>query len=244
VVRTGRQYRALILALLVSPFLWHLPFGGLVLYPFKLFATWIHELSHGVVMAMVGAGFDRMEIFRDTSGYAYSVDSTGRLGAALVSCAGYMGTAVFGAGLLIAGRTRKGARYALIAIGLALALSGVVFVSNGFGRGAVGVGAVAFLMTALVAGPGITGLLLNFVAAQSCINAVLDIRVLFRTSLVVNGEVMQGSDAHNMARAAFGTHWLWAAVWLAWSFLLFYLALRVTRRDQPLRLVGVASAQA
>ena len=58
---------------------------------------------------------------------------------------------------------------------------------------------------------------------------MLDIRVLFRANLVVNGEVMQRSDAHNMAEATFGTAWLWAGVWLAWSFALFYIALRRTR---------------
>jgi hypothetical protein len=30
-----------------------------------------------------------------------------------------------------------------------------------------------------------------------------------------------------MASATFGSHWLWASVWLAWSGLCFYVALRV-----------------
>ena len=58
---------------------------------------------------------------------------------------------------------------------------------------------------------------LNFVAAQSCVNAVLDIRVLFRAELVINGRIVGSSDAHNMASATFGTHWVWAGLWLAWE---------------------------
>jgi hypothetical protein len=35
VARSGLQNRALVVALLASLLLWNLPFGGLVLYPFK-----------------------------------------------------------------------------------------------------------------------------------------------------------------------------------------------------------------
>ena len=44
------QRRALAIALLASLVLWNLPFGGFLLYPFKLLATWMHELSHGIVI--------------------------------------------------------------------------------------------------------------------------------------------------------------------------------------------------
>ena len=41
------ELRTLAIALLASLLLWNLPFGGVLLYPFKLLATWLHELSHG-----------------------------------------------------------------------------------------------------------------------------------------------------------------------------------------------------
>ncbi len=100
VARSGLQNRALVVALLASLLLWDLPFGGFALYPFKLLATWFHELSHGLVMTLTGAGFERMEIYQDTSGYAYSYGHPGSVGVALVASAGYMGTAVVGAVLL------------------------------------------------------------------------------------------------------------------------------------------------
>jgi hypothetical protein len=39
------ELRTLAFALLASLLLWNLPFGGVLLYPFKLLATWLHELS-------------------------------------------------------------------------------------------------------------------------------------------------------------------------------------------------------
>jgi hypothetical protein len=221
------QRRALVIALLASLILWPLPFGGFVLYPFKLFATWIHETSHGLVMLLVGAGFDHLEIFRDTSGIAYAQGGTTTAGAAAIASAGYMGASIFGAIFLVLGQTRRGARTILGVIAALLALSAALWVRNRFGLIAVSIGAAACAVGAALAGERTATFVVNFIAAQSCTNAVLDIRVLFRPSLVINGQVIGGSDAHNMAAATFGSHWLWASVWLLWSFAMTYLALRV-----------------
>lgn len=235
--------RALALALLASLLLWNLPFGGLLLYPFKLLATWLHELSHGVVMLITRAGFDHMEIYRDTSGLAFAKHGVERAGRAAIASAGYMGTPVVGALLLLLAQSRRGTRGALLGLGIALALSAALFVRNGFGVAAVLVGATACFVAAALAGARAISLIVSFIAAQLCINAVLDIRVLYRANLVVNGEVMGASDAHNMARATFGTPWMWASIWLLWSFVLFYLALRVMYlRVERGRLVTPAAA--
>ena len=222
--------RALVIALLVSMVLWNLPFGGFLLYPFKLLATWLHEMSHGIVMIFTGAGFDHLEIYRDTSGIAYGTAGVGPAARAAIASAGYMGAATFGALFLVLGQSRSGARSILGIVGAALTISALVWVRNPFGIAMVGVGAGVCLLLAAFAGERAAVYAVNFVAAQSCINAVLDIRVLFRTEMVINGEVVGASDAHNMAGATFGNHWLWAGVWLAWSFAAFYFALRKISR--------------
>src|SRR5262249_53372058 len=86
------ELRTLALALLASLLLWNLPFGGLLLYPFKLLATWLHELSHGITMILTGAGFDEVLIYRDTSGLAYAHYRIDDAGSAVIAAAGYMGT--------------------------------------------------------------------------------------------------------------------------------------------------------
>lgn len=222
-----QRQRALILALFASLLLWNLPFGGLVLYPFKLLATWLHEMSHGAVMLITGAGFKHLEIFEDTSGIAqakYSVSGAGRVA---IHCAGYMGTALLGAILLIVGQTRPYARSVMAGLGAILGLSALVWIRNDFGEHMAYLGMAAAFGIAILPSERLAILLVNFVAIQSCINALLDIRVLFRTDMVINGKVVGASDAHNMANATFGNHWLWASVWLAWSGLCFFVALRI-----------------
>lgn len=233
--KVAHPYRAIVIALLASLLLWNLPLGGFVMYPLKLLATWLHELSHGVTMLVTGAGFDHMDIYRDTSGFAIPTRGVGSAASALIASAGYMGTPLCGTAIMLAARSERGARTALAVLAAALALSAALWVRNGFGLGAVLVGAVAMAAAARVASARVAIFVASFVAAQACIHAVLDIRVLFRADLVVDGQVMQASDAHSMAAATFGSPQLWASLWLAWSFAVFYTALRLTRDPDPAR---------
>jgi len=232
------EVRALGLALVASLLLWHLPFGGILLYPFKLLATWMHEISHGVVMLITGAGFDHMDVYRDGSGLAYAQRKVGDIGRALVAAAGYMGTPVFGAGFLIFGQTARAARRALGVIGALLVATALIAIGGRFGQIAVACTGAVALVGALALGDRWVIQVANFIAAQACVNAVVDIRVLYRPTLVVDGKVMRSSDAHTMADATFGTTepwaiWLWATVWLVWSLVLFSAALIAARKRYP-----------
>jgi hypothetical protein len=234
--------RLLPAALLVTLILWNVPYGWAALYPFKLFATWLHESSHAAVMLLVGAGLDRLDIFRDTSGLATPLRGVTAPAQAAISSAGYMGTAFFGALFLILGRTARGARWVLFGIGAAMLVVVAIGVRNPFGVVALVAEAVALGSVARWGGEAWAAFLVNLLAAQSCINAVLDIRVLFGSEMYVDGQVRAVSDADAMARVVFGPAALWAVLWLAWSFGLFYVALRVVRRPEPTAAVAALSA--
>jgi hypothetical protein len=228
--------RALAIALLASLVLWNLPFGGFLLYPFKLLATWMHELSHGIVMLISGAGFDRMEIYRDGSGLAFARYGVGPFASAAIAAAGYMGTPVWGTAMLLGARGARSNRGVLVGLGVLLVGTALVVVSNGFGQTALAITGGAVIAVAL-APPRFVHFVVQLIGAQACVNAVLDIRVLFRPALVVDGSVVGASDAHAMARATVGTDekwavWLWASIWLAWSLVLFFVTLRqLSARD-------------
>lgn len=239
--RFERRRRALAIALLASLLLWNLPYGEFIVYPFKLLATWAHELSHGVVMALTGAGFSHLELYRDTSGIAYAQGGATRTGRAAIWSAGYMGTALFGGALLVVGQTRLGARGVLAALALVLALSAALWIRNDFGFWFAIAAASAFGAGAVFARPTLATYAVNFLAAQLCVHAVLDIRVLFSPKLVVDGQIAQNSDADNMASATFGTPWLWASIWLLWSIGVLAAALFVIHRRERRAQAGAAS---
>ncbi len=234
------ESRTLAIALLASLLLWNLPFGGVLLYPFKVLATWLHELSHGLAMTITGAGFDYVRIYRDTSGLAYAKSSVGPFGSAVIAAAGYMGTPLWGALLFVVTPNPQAARKALLVFAALLVGTAIAVVGDDFGAwacAAIG-GALALCAIALPAGWRL--LVAHFLAAQACVNALLDIRVLLRPSQVVDGHDAGASDAHNMALATFGTTanwavWTWAIAWLLWSLVVLYAALRVSSaRARPL----------
>jgi hypothetical protein len=231
------ELRTLAFSLLASLLLWNLPFGGVLLYPFKLLATWLHELSHGLAMLLTGVGFDRVLIYRDTSGLAYGSSEAGRLAGAIIAAAGYMGTPLWGAVLLVVTPDVRWARWALLALAALLVGTALTVIDtpegDSFGPWAIGAIGAAIAAAALVVPGRLRLAIAHFVAAQSCVDALLDIRVLLRPAQVVGGKVAGASDAHNMAAATFGTTatwavWTWAIVWLLWSLAVLYAALRLS----------------
>jgi len=254
-VRDDRhELRTLALALLASLLLWNLPFGGVLLYPFKLFATWLHELSHGLAMILTGAGFDHIVVYRDTSGLAYAYTSVGSFGTAIIAAAGYMGTPLWGAVMLVVTPTAKAARRALLVLAGLLVGTTILVIApspagDTFGQWAIPAIGAGVALCGLIVPDRWRVLVAHFIAVQACVNALLDIRVLLRPSQVVDGKSAGMSDAHNMAANTFGTTdtwavWTWAIIWLAWSLAVLYIALRISGSRASKRVARTARATA
>lgn len=231
------QLRTLALALLISLLLWNLPVGAGILYPFKLLATWFHEMSHGLAMIATGAQLDHIVLYRDTSGLSYAVSAVEPLGTAFIAAAGYMGTPLWGALLLVTTPTPRASRIALLVLGVAMLTTAIFAITPDPDGSQFGPYAIAAIGTAIAAcGVAVPGrfrvFCAHFIAAQACVNALLDIRVLFRPMQVVNGSVAGTSDSTAMAESTFGTRapWAvtsWALFWLAWSVIVLFFAMRV-----------------
>ena len=103
------------------------------LYPFKIFSTWIHELSHGVGAILVGGGIQKLLIYQDTSGLAYTYTSGSSFKRGFVASAGYTGTAFLGMILLLFRRTHRGPTAGVLTIGVTILLSCLMYVRNLFG---------------------------------------------------------------------------------------------------------------
>lgn len=97
---TRQRQRDLALALaafMVALILWQVEALYWLMLPFRLFVTMIHELGHGLAAELTGGEFVRFEVTGRGAGLAYT-----RGGAPFVVIqAGYLGTALFGAGLLV-----------------------------------------------------------------------------------------------------------------------------------------------
>lgn len=235
------QFTLLIVATIVSILLWvaswYLPVLGYVVYPLRLFATFIHEGGHALATILTGNSVQSLTVSPDGSGEVYSLGS-GLFSALLISSAGYLGTTVFGAGLLAWMRYGFSSRIALYASAGFVAVMTVLFgfiapVWNFFATSTVGglfftIISGAFLAAALAAIARYAGLkwvnfTVAFVAVQCLLNAVFDLLNVFLVSTTTS----MHSDAANMATATGIPGFVWVFVWMIISIVMISIGLRI-----------------
>jgi hypothetical protein len=198
------------------------PWAGIILYPFKLFTTWVHECSHALATLLVGGWVRAITIRPDTSGLTESPIPAGRLSQGIVASAGYLGAAAVGCLLMAATRVEKWAHRILLGLGIFMLITLVVWMRNLFG--AIMVFAWGAVLITLARG-GVDRakrFFLSFLAIQVALNAVYDIRVLF---LIGRGQ----SDAATMQRLFLLPTWVWACTWMLLSIAMLAATLWGTR---------------
>ncbi|MEM7244730.1 MAG: M50 family metallopeptidase [Acidobacteriota bacterium] len=225
----ANRTKVLFLAVLATVVLSNLPVVRYLLYPLLLFATWVHEMCHGLMAIALGGRFQTLVINPDTSGLATYLADFGSIRRGLVASAGYLGTTLFGAGLVAAQASRRTARIALFGIGATLLLSVLLWVRNPFGIVTCLLLGVGFLLLARKVDERWHPFLLTYLGAQTCLNGLMSIRVLY-------GVTSHGhSDANTMADLFWLPHWVWATLWLALSVGALVMALRIEDRRERSR---------
>jgi hypothetical protein len=197
------------------------PWGPLLLYPFTLFSTWVHEVGHAVMVVMTGGSVTAITIAPDTSGLTQSLMPPGRVARGLVASSGYLGASLVGCLLMAAARVEKRARPILRTIGAFMLFTVVLWMRNVFGALVVLAWGVALVALARKSSGQASRFVLSVLAIQVALNAVFSIRTLF----VVKGP----SDADTMARLFAAPAWLWAAAWMIASVAMLAWTLRATR---------------
>jgi hypothetical protein len=199
------------------------PWGLILLYPFALFTTWVHECGHAVATVLFGGTVASITIRANASGLTRSLVPGGAIAQALVASAGYLTASVVGCLLLTASRVDRRAKAILWSIGAFMFVTLLLWIRNPFGAIAVAAwGATLMLLGGKRATHGLAGFAIGLLAILVSLNAVFDIRVLF----LVRGP----SDATTMARLTGAPAWMWAAVWMGISLFLLVSTLRATHR--------------
>jgi hypothetical protein len=201
--------------LVVVWLLWWSP----VIYPLKLFVVLLHEVSHAMMAVATGGRVERIVITADQGGMCYCPGGN----AFLTLSAGYLGSLLWGALILMLARARSpDPRTTTTAMGVAVLALTALFVRNAFG---VLFGALfgAALVALRGAGRTVHVLALTAMGLTSCLYALLDIKsdVLDRPHLP--------SDAHMLAELTGVPTVVWGVVWIglgaAVSWWLFQRAL-------------------
>lgn len=197
------------------------PMGRLILYPFTLLSTWVHEMGHGLTALLVGGSFLKLDINADASGMAY-IQVVRGLRSALSSAGGLLGPPLFGAVCLVV--ARRAARPLLLFLAAALLFSLVMWVRTLVGLFTVGgLGIVIALLARWLPTDGRL-----FFAQLLGLLFVLDTVTrgdyLFSEGARVGGS-LHPSDVASIANALGGTYWMWGGLIAGMSGVLILIGL-------------------
>jgi hypothetical protein len=200
--------------------------------PFRLLLTIVHELGHGLAALLTGGRFISFVVYPNGAGLATTTGGW-RL---VVIPAGYLGVAVFGAVLILLGRSHRWARVAMAIIGGLMALlslrygiagmftlsflSGILTTVSGVIFGAF------FLWVAIKAAPGWIIFLLHLVAIQAGLTAFSDLFTVI--GLSTRFFYAPANDAKSMAELTFIPAFVWAVLWAVIALVLIGGAIWVT----------------
>ena len=190
--------------------------GTFVVYPFRLFVVFLHEISHGLAavatggsIVSIGLSFDEGGVCRTRGGWPF-----------LILNAGYLGSLLWGALFLLLGGRRTRARSVIGVVGLFTLAVTLVYVRTWFGFLYGLAAGLALLAVATKLKPAVAETLLAALGATSVLYAIWDVAsdVLLRHS----GE----SDAAALAHLTGVPAILWGAAWIALSAAVLVSVLR------------------
>ena len=190
---------------------------GWLNYPFRLLLTIVHELSHGLAALLTGGEFMRFVVFSNGAGLAYTAGGWRWV----IIPAGYVGVAVFGALLILLGRSHRWSRRALATVGGVMLLFSLRYgapsiISGDFLSGFLTtlsglVFGSFFIWVAWKAAPGWIIFLLHLVAIQAGLTAFSDLMTVI--GLSTNFFNAPANDAQSMAGLTFIPAIVWAVLW-------------------------------
>src|SRR5215471_13703533 len=193
--------------------------GFVIVYPLRLFVTFIHEGGHALAALLTLGSVARLVIHPNASGETYTYGGL----SFLISSAGYLTSTAYGAGLLTLLHDGRRAKAVLtVTAAIILTLTGF-FTHDSFSL-FIGIALTGLLIWVAIAwSPRWAHFFRSFLAVQCCMNAFYDLKTLFLISATTNLH----SDAANMQEITMVPAIFWALVWIALSILALVTAVRV-----------------
>jgi hypothetical protein len=235
------QVWLLLLATAITVLLWFLPLGEYIVYPIRLFVTFVHEGAHALAAFVTGGSVQSLTIGADGSGEVYSAGS-GWFSSLITSSAGYLGTTAFGVLLLFLIRRSVKPNYVLYFcaafVGVMTLVFGMISPAFNFLSLQVAFSTVAFT---IVAGLLLTAGLLAmakfasiraanfavaFLAIQCLLNSLSDLKNLFFINAPLVGSDIH-TDAANMSALTGLPGIVWVVIWIGLSLLMISVGLRL-----------------
>ncbi len=194
------------------------PPGWIIVYPIRLFVTFIHEGGHAIAALLTMGSVDRLSISADGSGVTLTRGGF----SPLIASAGYLTTTAFGGLLLIVSGRGRSAKAALSVTAALILVLTALLAGDPFSWVTGIFLTIGLVWAAIGLGPRWAHFGLSFLAIQCCLNALFDLRTLF----LISASTDLHSDAVNMQRMTMIPAIVWAALWIGISIITLIYALK------------------
>lgn len=196
---------------------WFIPITAVALYPIRMLVTLIHESCHALAAVLTGGAVEGITLAPTGDGVTMSVGGS----PLVIASAGYLGTTLLGAVLLLTTRPGKG-RGTLVALALIATVATLGWLRDGFSiTVGLGLAAVLLLLVRILPRKG-ADFAAAFLGVQLCLNALLDLRTL----VYLSASGHKFNDAATFAQYYGLTPWVWALLWAGLSIAVLTVALR------------------
>jgi hypothetical protein len=213
----GQRALGLLGMFVLAVFLWH----SVLLVPIKALVVLFHEVSHGLAAVITGGQITRIELSERFGGVCYFTGGS----AAVALPAGYLGSMLWGALLLLAGRSEKRSRAVAALLGFFLIGMTLRYIRTPLGLGVGLAWGLGFMVLVHRTSGALTALVLQFIGLTSMLYAILDIKEdLIDRSVPI-------SDAARFAQLMGGTPLLWGVVWITLALVATGFTLRRAMRN-------------
>ena len=192
--------------------LWQTP----VVVPLKILVVFLHELSQAMAAWLTGGAVEQISLSPQQGGFA--ITRGGNLFAIL--SAGYLGSLVLGAALLLISLRSEMDRTVTALLGAVMLLVTVLYVRDVFAAGFCILAGFFLLAMARFLGHRANGMALRVIGLSSLIYVPYDI---FDDTIARS---TQRSDAYMMAEVFSGTAMIWGGIWLLISIAVIIWCLR------------------
>jgi hypothetical protein len=223
--KNGNALFLLILAAFVFVLLSHIPFGNLVQWPFVIITTFIHEMGHGLTAIAVGGGLNKVEIYYNGSGLAFTRTTLGWPYAA-TAAGGLLAPSIVGAIFISVGRNTRNSATTFLCLSLFILICCALWVRSSFGLIILLPIGLLFLLLSQKSSKGFQQFLIQFMGVHMLVDTFTrTLGYLFTRSVDVGGE-MRHSDSSIIAENLVGGHLLWATIIAILSVGILLISLR------------------
>jgi len=211
--RARLDWKGLLLLLgiyVVVAVLWHTPW----VLPLKLIVVLFHEMSHGIAAVLTGGRIQEMQVDWNEGGHCVTAGGS----AFFVVSAGYLGSLLFGAALLLVGTRTRASPWVAGLLGVLIAVMAFRFMPAWtFGKWfAVGAGGALAALATLPA--VVSEIALRIIGVTSCLYVFLDIK-----QDVLDQDHPQ-SDASALAQITPVPAFFWGLLWIGISVVVVLVA--------------------